>query len=194
MEATIFTTRRRIITQSLESLDHRIVELAVVPDFSDELRGFVSNGLSAAPVSFNGGVYGLIHNGFMFPEKPEVSHSRDRVTGTLLSHALYIAKKFPRQGLAFVLQYLPPYSHTSRHYHRETTEIYHSLAGSCTVFRNGSPTALSGAQSLPIYTEVIHQARTTSQPSLMLLEIRGAGNPLEGDHHHVAQGRYPVSD
>jgi len=82
----------------------------------------------------------------------------------------------------FLLQYLPPNSVTSKHYHKEQTEIFSLLEGKMILDTSESQSSLNVGDNYVVNPNVIHQLRTSHEPSLTVIEIK---NVNYKDHHLV---------
>lgn len=131
----------------------------------------------------------------MKPPRPAKSHG---------SNAIYLASGIDkRDGL--LLQYLPPHSTTSLHYHAATSEVFHLLAGSAMISTPWNENLdFAKRRSVTIKPFTVHQVRTESQDSLILLEmIFGSDIVGMNDHFYAdseanldiySKGTYPASD
>ncbi len=98
------------------------------------------------------------------------------------SQSVYLAiSKNKMDGL--LLQYLPPHSATSLHYHQFKTEAYHIIVGKATLMNHGKEIILERAKSELVYPHSVHQVITHDEPSLILLEIIGDPKGLSMDDH-----------
>lgn len=101
------------------------------------------------------------------------------------SEAIYIARSENKMD-GLLLQYLPPNSKTSRHYHKHKTENYHLIAGKAKIETSVGNQTLEHATTHTIKPEVTHQVVTEKEPSLILLEILGDPEGLSmNDHNYV---------
>jgi len=145
-------------------------------------------------------VSGLMHLslwGFkiMDPPRPAKSHG---------SKAVYLASGLnKRDGL--LLQYLPPNSTTSWHYHAKTTERFHLLAGNAVVATPwGVEFDFFSHRTVTINPFTVHQVKTREEGSLILLEMVFTSESVGmSDHFYVdleqsldinSKGSYPASD
>lgn len=102
------------------------------------------------------------------------------------SQAIYPARSANKMN-GLLLQYLPPHSQTSCHFHQIKTEIYHSLAGEAFIEIDQAMTVkLMYAGSRVIFPRTIHQVKTANKPSLILIEVLGDPEGLSmADHVYV---------
>ncbi len=120
------------------------------------------------------------------------------------SNALYLASlKLGNRSL--LLQYLPPFSTTSLHYHANTEEIFHLLVGSACI-NTPWKTELTFDQHKVINVTpfTVHQVKTKDQGSVIMLEmISSEENPGMKDHFYCdpeqvidihSKGVYPAND
>lgn len=104
-----------------------------------------------------------------------------------------------------LLQYLPPHSETSVHWHAEERELFFPIRGSCTVIEGTRPASdgdLASKTAALILTAdttdarlrqwwvdagVVHQLRTDDDPALNLILVTNtrARTLRELNHHHV---------
>ncbi len=90
------------------------------------------------------------------------------------SQALYLAKS--GEDPMFLLQFMPPFCRTSRHFHLKTrAETYHLLLGMGILEVDGKSHKLLPGDSFKVEPKQVHQYFSLSSPTLTLLEI--AGNP-----------------
>ncbi|MFA5854182.1 MAG: hypothetical protein WC866_03780 [Patescibacteria group bacterium] len=174
---TLLNLDTRIICGDLTSMETAGDDVAEVAMGSDQLR--------------------LSLRGFKVMNPPRPARSSG-------SSALYLASgKEKRDGL--LLQYLPPHSTTSLHYHACTLETFHLLAGRAAVRTPwGTEEHLDdGRRSFTNPMFVPHQVVTGESASIILLEM---GLPTEStgmkDHFYVdtdtaidihSKGEYPSS-
>jgi mannose-6-phosphate isomerase-like protein (cupin superfamily) len=99
------------------------------------------------------------------------------------SQSIYYGRsKDKMDGL--LLQYLPPNSRTSRHYHRLKTEIYHGIEGEAIIIVGEERNKLKLRKNkLEIFPGTVHQVITEDSPALTLLKIMGDPKGLSLDDH-----------
>lgn len=101
------------------------------------------------------------------------------------SNAMYLGQSTdPLDGL--VLQYMPPNSCTSRHYHKMRTEVYHSLAGKCLLYADDEISRVNGNSKI-IPPDTVHQLWTGSSPSIILLEMQDDQKGISLDDHFYVE-------
>lgn len=130
---------------------------------------------SMTDVDFGGVYYHLALRGFTVFRSPVPARSAG-------SGALYIARRVVNMG-GFLVQFLPPDSATSCHYHNLTNETYHLIAGKATIVADGKEVRLKQGETHEIRPKTIHQVRTKVQSSIILIEIVGNPNGLSMDDH-----------
>jgi mannose-6-phosphate isomerase-like protein (cupin superfamily) len=86
------------------------------------------------------------------------------------SSAVYLASSIDKND-GFLLQYLPPHSQTSKHYHNFRKEAYHIFAGKATIVADDKKLVLENGNSQVTGPSVIHQIYTEKESSLILLEM-----------------------
>lgn len=104
-----------------------------------------------------------------------------------------------------LLQYLPPHSETSVHWHAEERELFFPIRGSCTVTEGARPTGddarafkTTSLELVPdgahtrrhrrwVEAGVVHQLKTDNEPVLNLILVTNtrARTLRELNHHHV---------
>lgn len=95
------------------------------------------------------------------------------IRGSPSSKALYLAKN---NNKGYLLQYLPPYSHTSEHYHQKKTETFLNLEGRVRVIYRHVNSNLEIKQilsqsSLTLQPYHWHRSMTDESPAVTLLHI-----------------------
>ncbi len=173
--ATIVTTDGKLFAGSLESLIERERKILVASaGSSDKLRGVLeATRLKKEEFKFNGTLYVIFFSSRLI-YTPEESHSPG-------SKAIYLARgagEDCREG--FLIQFLPPYSVTSRHFHRREEETYYNLEGTC-FLSVGEKEIILNQSTYSVKPLQIHQLRTEKWPALNLLWIKG--NSVEGLEH-----------
>ncbi len=86
----------------------------------------------------------------------------------------------------FLLQYLRPNGVTSAHYHKQTTEVFHLIAGSAYIRTPEATLGFDGKSTIPIVPPTQHQVTTREQDSLILLEMLYEVEGLGMDDHFSA--------
>jgi len=150
---------------------------AVMPN--DEFREMATAaGLSVVERRLDDVTYAIAHReDLIFYEEPMRSRSED-------SGAIYLAER--DDGVRSLwLQYLPPFTLTSRHFHRLTEEEFHGLEGRCVIEASNGNIVLENCSVL-IRPGTIHQLRTEETPSLALLEMRNPQGLNMDDHFYVS--------
>jgi mannose-6-phosphate isomerase-like protein (cupin superfamily) len=109
------------------------------------------------------------------------------------SQAVYLGRSLePRDGL--LLQYMFPRCRTSRHFHQQTVEVLHCLAGSATLLVGDSASVeLTPGTCALNETGVVHQLVTGDSASLVLIEMLRDGSAFAMDDHHYVEERLPVA-
>lgn len=108
------------------------------------------------------------------------------------SKALYLGRS-AKKARGWLLQYLPPHSATSHHFHTAKTERFINLAGRCRVGLDGRETMLAGTDATAT-PGTPHYLRTGATPALNLLIISGPADPLSmDDHHYLPPPVFPQS-
>lgn len=107
------------------------------------------------------------------------------------SKAVYLAKAVnKRDGL--LLQYLPAHSPTSAHYHEQTTERFHWLAGNAMIYTPGGFFDFTDRRTITINPSTHHQVRTAGEDSLVLLEMIAPPGVGMDDHFYVDPTQWPA--
>lgn len=99
--------------------------------------------------------------GFTLFSVPRTSSSKN-------SQSLYLGMK-ECEDRAFILQYLPRNSQTSRHYHEEITEIHTILFGGCYIRRGDELKPLEDKEKTG--PKEPHSLETKEEDCLVLLEV-----------------------
>ncbi|RJO62298.1 hypothetical protein C4544_00430 [candidate division WS5 bacterium] len=101
------------------------------------------------------------------------------------SKAVYIARSADKfRGL--LLQYLPPFSNTSNHYHKNKYEAYHCFAGNAKLLIDAAEHNLEIGKTVVVKPNQVHSVITDSDPCLTLLEITGDPKGLSMlDHNYI---------
>jgi mannose-6-phosphate isomerase-like protein (cupin superfamily) len=172
--------------------------LACMSDDEDALLR-VAGGVSykTTRVAMISGIRHLALRGFKVMNPPRVAKSHG-------SNAVYLASGVNKSD-GLLLQYLPPHSTTSVHYHAETSERFHLLAGNAVVSTPwGVEFDFASRRTITVDPFTVHQLRTREEDSLILLEMvfTSAGVGMS-DHFYTdpnqsvdihSKGLYPSSD
>lgn len=180
MELSVLTRERMLVRKQFDLIDMKDVNIATAlkpnKDFIELLR--IKNLLHKI-IDFNGTPCVIFYSEdlYFYPEL--------RLANSPKSNARYYARsKNKMDGL--LLQYLPPHSNTSKHYHEEKIEIYHNLEGICLI-ESGHNKILLERCSYKVGKKIIHQVTTDETSSLTVLEIIGDPNGLSMDDHHYVE-------
>lgn len=176
--AHLFTTDRQIIeVPTIFSLEGILFASFLHPNHpSKEI--IAQQRLNSFELSF-GDVPLLVVSPFTFYKKLKRAFSFPR------SGAYYLLWHEENTGdgkRGFLLQYLPPHSETSKHYHKKQTEIYHFLDGMISLETLEGTFHLEAGGQHTVKPDVIHQLKTTDTPSLAVIEMT---NVDYKDHHYV---------
>ncbi|MBU0761256.1 MAG: hypothetical protein KJ600_01390 [Nanoarchaeota archaeon] len=180
MEASILEEGKRLIRCSLDSVGRTGVvrnlriATALLPNWWP-IKTLRQYRLLCSKIDFNGSPCSIIYRGLDFSGSPQVSQSAG-------SQAIYLARK-DNGKQSFLLQYLPPRSVTSKHFHRVTTERFHGLEGACFVEVNGEETLVNG-RTFEVAPGKVHQVKTGEEPSLTLIEMLGNPDGLVMTDHY----------
>jgi len=178
-EISIVTTRltleRRACTGG-QNLDWEEVEVLTALDPDNRMISLLQqSSLPLHIVDLDGRDCYVLHRSLQFNgEAQQRSHSPS-------SQAKYFAR-MSRNMQGFLLQYMPPFSVTSRHYHKLTTETYHNLEGECTLHIDGSDVRLRNSTVI-VNPKQVHQVRTGKECALTLLVMEGDPKGLSMDDH-----------
>ncbi len=188
MEVSVVLEDRELlrIGPNFEGFDFEEFQVASAvlpnPGFVEVARNF---GLNIDEFNFGDIAYCVAHKDLDFYPEPKMSRSRKQGSG-----AIYLAERDSGER-SLLLQYLPPFNLTSRHYHKITTEYFHGLAGSCHIDVSAVSGAMGSRASVTLEGNTFemkpghwHQLRTDEGPSLALIEM--VGNPeglCMGDHY-----------
>lgn len=159
------------------NLDWKSVEIltALQPDEQTKLS-LLRAPLNMEVLLLDDKVCYVLHRSLYF-NKP--SEQKSKSPG---SKAIYFAcNKKEMHGL--LLQYMPSFSITSKHYHELTSETYHNLEGECILEIDGKPVKLKNS-TVTVQPYQVHQVRTKEQSALTLLSIHGDPKGLSMDDHH----------
>lgn len=126
----------------------------------------------------------LALRGFHIYKPPKISNSPT-------SRAIYYARSEDKQN-GLLIQYLPPYSRTSKHYHEQQTEAYYLIAGSVEIETNCAviPLKVPGVSQvtiLPGKPGSPHPLITYKEPALTLLQIVNCPGGLSMEDHHYLE-------
>jgi mannose-6-phosphate isomerase-like protein (cupin superfamily) len=127
-------------------------------------------------VDFNGMPCCVAHNDLFFYDNPRKAKSPG-------SKALYLARSRDKfDGL--LLQYMPPDSITSKHYHEKRLETYYNLEGKCLLNIDGKDHVLEKSV-VAIRPGQVHQVRTLREPALTLLDMSEGSCLSMEDHIYI---------
>jgi len=105
------------------------------------------------------------------------------------SAAIYLARSEDKMN-GLLLQYLPPHSRTSAHYHTVQTETYYLLLGKASIETPGATIVLNvpGRSQATIkpgtQSAATHSVITKDLPSLMVIQLVNCPGGLSMDDHH----------
>ena len=167
--------RKRI--NHIKNWDEINLLTAIDPD--DETKSLLENtGLILNVVDLDDKVCYILHRSLHFYDGLQQAKSPT-------SKGRYVARsEDKRDGL--LLQYMPPNSHSSKHYHKLKTETYYGLEGECLLEMDGKEVRLKG-NVITINPKQIHQVKTGNQFALTLLVIKGDPRGLSMDDHNYVQ-------
>ena len=190
MDASIFTKQHKLERKELTSFDElKDIEIATVSQpptkFIGEIEKYgADNGLNFKLFYLNDINFLIIYKDLKF-------YGGTRNALSTGSGAKYLARKKTETG-GLLLQYLPPKSVTSKHYHEFRTEIFHNLEGKCTL--EFSKINLEKSKGTPevkrknlvnstyeVEPKIVHQVKTADSAALTLLEMIGKNTGME-DH------------
>lgn len=170
-------------------------ELILIGSFSPKeiekeilTRGKKKEEFAFTNLDFDGVEYFLALKGFrIIPENKRKSKSAT-------SNAIYIAESADKMD-GLLLQYLPPQSRTSCHYHKGKTEAYHLVEGTAAILKKfpgrlcniWHPFDLEAAEPHIVFPFEKHKVETDKFSSLTLLEIIGDPKGLSMDDHHYGE-------
>lgn len=130
------------------------------------------------PVSLKAGKFIVYLEGFEVFKPPLRSTSPG-------SQAVYLAIAGDRTEHMLLLQYLPSFTTTSRHYHDSPQiEVYHLLAGEGILEIDSREYIIFQGQSKVVWPRERHCYRTEESPALTMLEIHGNPDCLKKHNHH----------
>ena len=176
MEINIFTEQRRIIRSAFPSdnFDNLVIATAF-PSDEEFIKFLESEKIPYVKREINGSICCIAYRNLDFTKSRKPSKG---------SNAIYLAEREEKKG-GLLLQYLPPTSKTSRHYHKLTTERFHNLEGRCFIDISGTEVVLKQSSCI-VYPKMIHQVRTGELPALTVLEITGNSRGLSdmSDHYY----------
>jgi len=169
---------KRVGLEIFKSPDLAKLEVAttVLPN-DNFVHAVVDSGLNIEEVELGGVRYGIAHRDLNFYEEPMMSRSKKKSSG-----AIYLAERDKKMDSLW-LQYLPPFTSTSRHHHKVTVERFHGLEGSCTIEARDSGIILERC-SVTMMPLVTHRLRTDDSPSLALLEMKNPEGLEMSDHYY----------
>jgi len=177
MEVSIINSKGNLERKSLDSiLNWDEIELltAIDPDDKDKLV-LKNTQLPLKVVDLDGRQCYIVHHSLYFYDEIQQAKSPT-------SQGRYIARSEDKSN-GWLLQYLPPFSHTSKHYHGLKKEKYHGLEGECSLEIDGKKVKLKG-NVVTVQPGQIHQVKTTQQFALTLLIIQGDPKGLSMDDHN----------
>lgn len=181
METSIFTEKYKLKRKELASFDElKDIEIATVMQpptkFIGEIEKYgADNGLQFKLFYLNDINFFIIYKDLEFYNGVKNAFSPD-------SGAKYLAHKKTESG-ELLLQYIPPKSITSKHYHEFKTEIFHNLEGKCTLEVSRKKIDLEKS-SHSVKPNAIHQVKTADSAALNLLESKGKSTGRE-DHNYI---------
>jgi len=177
MEISIFTEQREIIRSAFPSdnFDNLVIATAL-PSDGEFIKFLESERILYVEREINGSICCIAYRNLDFTQSRKPSEG---------SKAIYLAERKEGNG-GLLLQYLPPKSETSRHYHELTTERFHNLEGRCFIDIGETKEVLEQS-SCTVPPWRIHQVRTKELPALTVLEINGNPRGLSdmSDHYHL---------
>ena len=160
----------------LQELNPEKIRIAVAPSHdADFLKAVEDSGLNVRTLKLGNKKYILAYRDLDFFDEPKKSRSEE-------SGAIYLAER-NAGGRSLLLQYLPPFTPTSRHFHKITTEHFHGLVGRCII---EGKSAILCQDTVIVTPFTAHQLRTYEDHSLALIEM--IGNPAGlsmNDHFYV---------
>jgi|GEM_PF-2133472 len=86
----------------------------------------------------------------------------------------------------YLLQYLPPHSSTSRHYHEGVREFFHILEGAALIYIGGRMYTTESSNTVMVPPGLTHCVTTEDMPSLTLLVMDGQTSGFSCDDHHYS--------
>jgi len=165
--------RARLVTAQFEIDDP--VQMNEVHDLRNRL---ISKDFSSEEFLSSPRLYLIGHKNFYFypPEKRSAKSST--------SQAIYVARSADKKD-GLLLQFLPPNSHTSKHYHKLKTETYHVLEGTAFLEVDGQSIELRHSAHI-VFPNKVHTVYTKEEPALTLLLIQNDPEGLSmSDHNYV---------
>ncbi|MBI4017195.1 MAG: hypothetical protein HY363_05895 [Candidatus Aenigmarchaeota archaeon] len=175
---TVYESLERRVFSS--GIDLNQVELLTALEPDECTKSFIERAaakLKLQTIYFDGQIcYILLSDSMHFNKVSE------QKSNSPASQARYLAKRSGKMH-GFLLQYLPPFAVTSKHYHKLSTETYHNLEGECFLEINGDIKLLKNS-TLTVAPGEVHQVHTKDQFALTLLSIRGDSKGLSMDDHY----------
>ncbi len=175
---TILTDDGRILQLPLKDIGGDYGLEMVTSPLTDELKEFLrERRLLLHEMQWKGISLAIGYQDFVFYDQPQ-SHPG--------SQALYLGHRLAHDHAA-LMQYIPPYSETSRHDHNDTEEHFYNLEGMCIITTGEGKSEADDVlskQSKVIEPNTVHQLRTGSEPSLTLLKMLGNHGLGFEDHHY----------
>jgi len=163
----LFTSNKEVVTvQNVDSLDKVLFASILSPDQSVRER-VARAGFNTFELSF-GETPLLVASPFTFYKKIKKAFTPTSQAYYLLWHEQ--EKEEDKWG--FLLQYLPPHALTSKHFHKEQTEIFYLLEGELSLETSEGNIHLSSGEAYIVNPNVTHQLFTRESPSLTVLEIQ----------------------
>jgi hypothetical protein len=139
----------------------------------------LDNGFENKMFFFDNVMYTLYHKNLKFFPEP--------IKGSENSQAIYYAEKI-EDGKKYLLQFILPRSSTSRHYHKETDEIFCPIYGCCFLNYESMISEIRGTErmitSKYVPRNTRHQLKTVDNvPALNLIQMDPAHDGWE-DHYY----------
>ena len=165
--STLFATQK-------DSACPQVICVPTEEELLAQISGDASYAIRVIPM-----LAGSVHiavKGLKFFDEPRAAKSDG-------SNAVYLANGGSGRR-KFLLQYLRPAGVTSKHYHKQTIESFHLLAGSALIRTPGEVMLdFSSRPTIIVSPPTQHQLVTRKQDSLILLEMNyGADNLGMSDH------------
>ena len=177
MEVSIIKTngileRRKL--DSLKNLDNIRLLTAINPNEETRLMLKLTD-LPIKELALDDVPFYFLHRSIHFFKNLRKSKSKE-------SGAIYVARSENiMDGL--LLQYLPPNSSTSMHYHKLKTETFHNLEGKCILTVDYNSITLDKTTGI-VHPKQIHQLKTNAGYALNLLKVEDDPKGLSLDDHH----------
>lgn len=129
-------------------------------------------------LQFNGCEYFVAARGIELFQKPRQSRSSQKGSRALYFGVTQNSKR------SYLLQYLPPYSPTSSHYHNGIQESFFVIEGSVLISIGGRTYTALPTNALTTPCKVAHSLLTEELPSLTLILMDGSDKGFSSDDHH----------